>query len=254
MDYTNKIVLFTEENFGGDALVIMRKLDVESKLIDPTGFDLFYSKGGRLDNYQRKCRSIISEKGFSELTFSAARSYTGAEYESNMPDLGSLTAMRFDYPSEIDHAVHDKRPPGSLVREDYNLTFYPQLNAYFISPAPPCELINKKFRWLFDDQDILTIHWVAESIAHAYLEFFSHDESGAPSTHRDRALPIEVLTDAGWKMPLPQYAIKQAQTIMLPQNKNGALWEFNFCCFTTNGDFYTVDPETKRGTGTGKVA
>jgi hypothetical protein len=150
---------------------------------------------------------------------------------------------------------------GEVKREDYFLTFYPNLNAYFISPAPLCEVKNGKFRWVLHDDDTFNIEWDAEGVEHAYLEFFRHNELGEPIKNRDRALPIKVkvkkksdLSDTSafeWIEPLPQYAVKKGETIKLVQREDGALWAFNFCCII-NGQLFVVDPEGKYGSGTHK--
>lgn len=255
MDYTNKVVLFTEKNFGGDALVWMQKLDSGGhKHFNLEEVNLQINRRAGPIRFQ-KHQSMINEKGAVCLTSHLEFRYTDSARVEDIEFIDNLTAVDFDWDGKINTYFSDKPLLGSLVREDYTLTFYPKLNAYSISPAPLCELIHGKFRWVLHDDDTFTIDWNDEDkIEYAYLEFFSHKESGEPSD-RARALPFEVkeydpkTKKYNWVSPLPQYVIKKGEKIIFTKGADGALWAFNFCCFI-NGELFRVDPETKRGTGT----
>lgn len=168
---------------------------------------------------------------------------------------------------------------------EYTIKFYPNANAFKISPSPKFSL-NKsenkiqEFRWIFDDNDIIHVHWIGEggkNFKNVYLEFRSLDYS-------ERCMQIEIFDEKEEKwinvnkevesffssetknsfdhkkikdFIRGRYHLDTKGTIRIIKKDDYKRWSFDFCCekwySEKGGGSYRhcrIDPEMKIGSGT----
>jgi len=279
MNYTHKVILFTGSSFNGGALIVMGN-EGGSTAFD--GIKYRNSSNKELIGLDPFVRSVVAEKGDFFINCPGGNVERGNIHVCG-PYIYKDASKNFILnnvefantpPGEVKSAYHNVPfesktywGDGDSPVSNYFLTFYPTKNAFFISPAPLCELVNGRFRWVLDGEETFTIDWDSDGVEYAYLEFFPHKESGESVDGRARPSPINVDKKlyAGnnqlkiekdkdspddWVSPLAQYVIQRGEKIKMVKNNANSFWEFNFCC-KIGKRIFVVDPETKYGTGTG---
>ncbi|HSC68275.1 MAG TPA: hypothetical protein VLC79_11315 [Cellvibrio sp.] len=270
-DYTHKMIVFSEEDFTGDALVLM---NVSIPHVNNYEFDLSkfeYMPKGQTDirSFSGRPKSLITDKGHWMLTNNSTyylSSHPGdlssnlsakkecyplkkilASWSFSDSTSGSLGAEKINY-EEVKSQIYERDKP-------YEITFFPLKNAFIISPAPPFIKDNLKidFRWIFLDKDAFVVNWDDEGagVKTACLQFIPHKTSA-------RNTPVvQVKRDGVWGAAEiePNYpnqiTIRKGDELQLNMVTDGAGWAFNFIC-TINKERKVVDPEGQMGDGTGK--
>ena len=251
-EYTNKIILFSEEEFKGDALVLMWDGNKESSIFDLGKFKYKSYDGHYIGEFHPK--SLIGIKG--EWAISAFYNPIRARrmlprFESLIKPgalFRSLTAIKTD---EVDRAELCSYP--DIKPNCFKMKFFPLHNSFIVSPVPDCLMdAEHNFRWVFREADELTIEYELNAgVSGPYLEFGRRFADGSDS----RISPIEVKDDEKqWRAPIYRYDLKgDNNKIRFKTNgtKDPDYWFFNFCC-NIGSKYYKVDPEMQSGAGTGK--
>jgi hypothetical protein len=275
MAYSHKVIFFTGSRFNGGALVVMGNEGGTSSF---EGLKYRNSNSKELIGLDPFLRSLVAEKGKSDIDCPSGDGTTndihvcGPFVYKDSSERSILKTVRFSNTPQ-DEPKYDVQFESKTYWTDdespathYFLTFYPTKNAYFIFPAPLCELIEGRFRWVLGGEETFIIDWDSDEVEYAYLEFFPHKESGKSIDGRARPSPINVdkKLDAGnnqlriekdkdspddWVSPLAQYVIQRGEKIKMVKNSANSFWEFNFCC-KIGKRIFVVDPETKYGSGT----
>lgn len=262
-EISHKIVLFSENDFGGDALVVMRSIKrPESPTLSLESIN-YPGQSGDV-NYGKFC-SFINVKGgwdFSTHGNSSRNSnVVGRCFTSNIKEHSSDKSISFfnaitsrDYggSGEPQNGYYGLvSPKRRKPKTKYQIKFFPNLDSFTISPSPDFIVDDDGFRWVFLQDDELNVNWVP-GVTNQYLEFGRHLH---PDEVKDRSSPIALKDGSGnLVQPLFVYNIQEKETIYFMENKNATkpgLWFFNFCCLI-NGVHYKIDPEMQSGTGTKK--
>lgn len=268
LEHLQKMILFSEENYAGDALVLMRNKIPDNNIPAYKEIDLNHIKyapreGAELVSFSGIANSLIVDTGdwMVRSDGSPVHMFTAtsqfftklSDKEGFYPINWVYVSRSYDKPSPV---VVEKSDPQLLQnlyspeKKHYKLTFFPLENAFAISPAPACvrDDDTRNFRWEFRDGDEFSVNFYAEgkTVTESKLIFKTHE------TNSERNTPIAQWVNGKWTTPesdvVDVHAGDRFKYILV---HNGAKWGFDFTC-KIDDQYHLVDPEVQVGAGTGR--
>lgn len=281
--YTHKIILFTGDNYTGEALVAMQPF--KNKEYGQLLLKKFYcfNKVSPTTYYSRNfesasVRSLIVDQG----AWNICEAFNQETQQENITPVNSslsniaqyISKLEPDQTAQNDSIACDlQRDEGGATDSLYDITFYPLENAFTIWPAPPFKIKqteNANFRWMFKDGDLLRISWRIAGdvddpnlqngivIENPKLVFNRHNPNASL-----RPSPVQVQIDPStwtnvdimgypdnYKKPNDNSHVirHQGEAVKIQVVNEDAEWSFDFECTIDNVQ-YIVDPEMQIGTG-----
>lgn len=263
--YLQKMILFTEENYAGDALVLLRAENPDKNISAYKRIylnNIKYVSSGMKDytSFSGVANSLIVDKGdwcVSADEVSTYSVYPGdaftklSDKEGFYPIKSVVVSRSYDGSSPVVveksnlQLLENISSPGNKY---YEFTFFPLENAFIISPAPAGvrDDNTKNFRWEIFHGDEFSIKSYAQgkAITETRLVFKTHEvNSGRPT-------PITKWINGNWIAPETNVVdIQDGDRFRFEQVHDGAKWGFNFTC-KADGMDHEVDPEVQVGAGT----